>query len=89
MKTKGDVIGIVSSAGTTVAKYSYGAWGKCTLTWASSTIGQINPFRYRGYYDSETGWYYLQSRYYDPTVGRFVNADDLFKKVGGVLKKPL
>ena len=43
----------------------------------ASTIGQSNPYRYRGYwFDSETGFYYLQSRYYDPQMGRFINADD-------------
>ena len=42
---------------------------------AVSTVGQANPFRYRGYYyDSETGYYYLNSRYYDPITGRFLNA---------------
>ena len=41
-------------------------------------IAQINPFRYRSYYyDSETGLYYLNSRYYDPQIGRFINADDI------------
>ena len=40
----------------------------------------VNPFRYRGYYyDTESGLYYLQSRYYDPTTGRFVNANDLIR----------
>ena len=44
----------------------------------ASTIGQLNPIRYRGYYyDTETGFYYLQSRYYDPTVRRFLNPDTL------------
>jgi RHS repeat-associated protein len=42
------------------------------------SLGEINPFRYRGYYyDEDTGWYYLQSRYYDAEVGRFLNADDV------------
>lgn len=42
----------------------------------SATLGAVNPLRYRGYvYDSETGLYYLNSRYYNPTWGRFVNAD--------------
>lgn len=41
-------------------------------------IAEINPFRYRGYYyDIETGLYYLNSRYYDPSTGRFINADGL------------
>ena len=40
-------------------------------------LADVNPFRYRGYYyDSETGYYYLNSRYYDPETGRFLNADD-------------
>lgn len=43
----------------------------------ATSIGNINPFRYRGYYyDVETGFYYLQTRYYDPTICRFINADD-------------
>ena len=42
----------------------------------ADTVGRLNPMRYRGYYyDSETGYYYLQSRYYDPEIGRFINAD--------------
>ena len=42
-----------------------------------NSIGNINPFRYRGYYyDTETGFYYLQTRYYDPTTCRFINADN-------------
>jgi len=51
----------------------------------ASTLGQYNPFRYRGYYyDYETGWYYLQSRYYDPTVARFLNADGIVGANGGI-----
>ena len=76
---QGDIEGIYNANGTLVVSYSYDAWGdilSITGTLAS-TIGEINPFRYRGYYyDTETGWYYLQSRYYDPTVGRFLNADE-------------
>ena len=61
--------------------YQYDAWGNCTATPVSSIganiYAQYNPFRYRGYYyDSELGMYYLQSRYYDPAVGRFINADE-------------
>ena len=41
-----------------------------------NNIANVNPYRYRGYYyDIETGLYYLQSRYYDPETGRFINAD--------------
>ena len=71
--------------GTVVAKYVYDAWGNgkvCnasgTLNTSDSFIGNINPFRYRGYYyDVETGLYYLQTRYYDPQAGRFLNADSV------------
>ena len=52
----------------------------------ADTIGKINPFRYRGYYyDSETGLYYLNSRYYDPVIGRFINADGLVVAGSGML----
>jgi len=75
---QGDVTGIVDSTGTTVVTYSYSAWGEqlsCTGTMAT-TLGALNPLRYRGYvYDQETGLYYLQSRYYNPEIGRFINAD--------------
>ena len=75
---RGDVIAIVNKDAETVAKYSYDAWGVCTISQDSSDCGiaTVNPFRYRGYYyDSEIGLYYLQSRYYNPAVGRFVNED--------------
>ena len=52
----------------------------------ASSLGAANPLRYRGYiYDQETGLYYLQSRYYDPNVGRFLNADGLVSTGQGVL----
>jgi len=75
---QGDVIAITNSSGTVVATYEYDAWGKLVSTAPTSgSIGAINPLRYRGYYyDSETGLYYLQSRYYDPEVCRFINADE-------------
>ena len=62
-----------------VATYTYDAWGNCTITnKTSANIGTINSFRYRGYYqDNETGFYYLQTRYYDPEIRRFINADNL------------
>ncbi len=77
---QGDVVGLMNAAtGNIVAKYSYDAWGNCTVTNASGwTVGNNNPFRYRGYYyDVESGFYYLQSRYYDPAICRFINADGL------------
>ena len=75
---QGDVIGIVDASGTIKAKYKYNAWGEdIDTTAAVSNIETINPLRYRGYYyDSETGLYSLHSRYYDPVVCRFINADE-------------
>ena len=73
---QGDVIRIIDLAGTEVASYVYDAWGNIKDTNGEPTIREINPIRYRGYvYDTETGLYYLQSRYYDPFAGRFLNAD--------------
>ena len=91
---QGDVIGIYSG-GALVAKYEYNAYGQIlSITNASgadisnnaSHIANINPFRYRGYYyDTETGFYYLQSRYYDPVVGRFLNSDVAIGANGGII----
>ena len=73
---QGDVIAIVDKDAQTVARYSYDAWGVCTVTQDSVDIATINPFRYRGYYyDEDITLYYLQSRYYDASVGRFINVD--------------
>ena len=73
---QGDVIRIIDLAGTEVASYVYDAWGNIKDTKGEPTIREINPIRYRGYvYDTETSLYYLQSRYYDPFAGRFLNAD--------------
>ena len=75
---QGDVIAITDSTGSVVARYSYDAWGVCTIESDTTdcNIAEINPYRYRGYYlDREIGMYYLQSRYYDPQIGRFVNGD--------------
>ena len=75
---QGDIIGIVDENGTMVARYRYDAWGACTIVADTSgqNIAENNPYRYRSYFfDSETGFYYLQSRYYDPTTGRFINGD--------------
>ena len=73
--TLGDIIGIRDSSGTQVATYTYDAWGN--ILTKTGSMADINPFRYRGYYyDTETGFYYLQTRYYDPTIRRFINADN-------------
>ena len=76
---QGDVIEILDSNGNSVVQYVYDAWGNCTVsTTSSQTLAQINPFRYRGYfYDVETGLYFLKTRYYDPTIGRFINMDSI------------
>ena len=74
---QGDIIEIVSKDAVAIARYSYDAWGVCTVTQDSIGIATINPFRYRSYYyDEEIELYYLQSRYYDARIGRFINADD-------------
>ena len=76
---QGDVIALAdASTGKLVVTYTYDAWGKLVKLEDSTanSVGTLNPFRYRGYYyDTETSLYYLQSRYYDPEVGRFINAD--------------
>ena len=74
----GDVIALVDTGWNTVVSYAYDSWGKVTAIEGDQDLGKKNPLRYRGYYwDEETGLYYLASRYYDPEVGRFINADDL------------
>ena len=73
---QGDVMYMVDAQGNTVASYEYDPYGG--IDSATGAMAQINPLRYRGYYyDAELGLYYLQSRYYDPVVGRFINADDV------------
>jgi len=75
---QGDVMALLDNTGAKVVEYAYNAWGKPLYTSGSmaSTLGVLNPFRYRGYiYDEETGYYYLRSRYYYPNRCRFINAD--------------
>ena len=79
----GDVIGITDTQGNALVQYEYDEWGKIgsitttNNTGEENTLANINPLRYRGYYyDNETGYYYLQSRYYDANLCRFINADD-------------
>ena len=73
--TLGDIIRIRNSNGAEVAAYSYDAWGN--ILTKTGSMADINSFRYRGYYcDTETGFYYLQSRYYDPSIHMFINSDD-------------
>ena len=71
---QGDVMYLVDASGNEVAAYDYDPYGK--IISATGSMAEINPLRYRGYYyDSETSFYYLQSRYYDPEICRFINAD--------------
>ncbi|MBR3917494.1 MAG: RHS repeat-associated core domain-containing protein [Clostridia bacterium] len=83
---QGDVTAILDENGNVVAEYLYDAWGKCTITYDPIGIGEINPIRYRSYYyDTETGLYYLNSRYYDPNTGRFINADIVITTKQGII----
>ena len=89
---QGDITGIYSgSTGTLLVSYTYDAWGKVTATnvagtTESATVLARNPYLYRGYrYDVETGLYYLNSRYYDPEIGRFINADGTVSTEQGIL----
>ena len=80
---QGDVVGIYNGSGNLVASYTYDVWGAPELT-SDNAIATLNPLRYRGYfYDEETGFYYLQSRYYNPEVGRFINADGYVQTPNG------
>ena len=75
---QGDILKIFNGNGTLYAEYGYDAWGKCTIKTNVSGIAAINPFRYRGYYyDEEISLYYLNARYYDPEIGRFISADSI------------
>lgn len=78
----GDVISITDAQGNEIAQYEYDAWGGIASIFSPHNsesevaLANVNPIRYRGYYcDTKTGYYYLQSRYYDPSICRFINAD--------------
>ena len=75
---QGDVVAIIDADGNVKVEYTYDAWGKILSISGpmADTLGAGNPLTYRGYvYDAETDLYYLESRYYDPAVVRFFNAD--------------
>ena len=80
---QGNIVALIDTNGAKVAEYVYDAWGNHAVVDSSgndieSGIGALNPFRYRGYYyDTETGLYYLKTRYYDPEVGRFISRDSV------------
>ena len=92
---RGDIVGIMNADGYKVVSYSYDAWGvpyapvystDSVVSAADKANAELNPFRYRGYYyDSETGYYYLQTRYYNPEWGRFINADGYINANGDIL----
>lgn len=83
LQLQGDVVSVENSE-LTIASYAYDAWGNMTAI--SGTYAELNPLRYRGYvYDQELGLYYLGSRYYDPAVGRFINADSVNSTGQGLL----
>lgn len=89
-----DIIGLLDSSLNLVANYTYDSWGNVisvtdvngkAITDANH-IGKLNPFRYKGYYyDTDTGLYYLQSRYYNPEWGRFLNADSILDTQQGLI----
>jgi RHS repeat-associated protein len=82
---QGDVIELVDINGNSVVKYKYDAWGNI-ISQTGGSLADINPYRYRGYrFDVETGLYYLQSRYYDPAIGRFISSDGLLGETGNLL----
>ena len=85
---RNDVLAILNASGEVVVEYSYDPWGNILAVTGTlaSTLGADNPFRYRGYYyDTETGFYYVSSRYYDPEVGRYLNADGYVSTGQGIL----
>ena len=81
---QGDVMNLVDGSGNVVATYDYDPYGKVITS--TGSMAETNPLRYRGYYyDTESGLYYLQSRYYDPAIGRFINADSYSSTGQGIL----
>lgn len=92
--SRGDIVGIYNGAGELKAHYEYDAWGNVVSITDNNGnaitnpnhIGNLNPFRYRSYYqDTETGLYYLMSRYYDSVTHRFINADGYFQAGTSIL----
>ena len=84
LNLQGDVVKLVTESGAVAASYEYDAWGN--ILSSSGSKAEINPLRYRGYYyDTETGFYYLQSRYYDPVTHRFINADSYSSTGQGII----
>ena len=85
---QGDIEKIVNSQGNVVVDYTYDVWGRVldVIDNSGINLSELNPYRYRGYvYDAETGLYYVNSRYYDPQTGRYINIDDSFQYGDDVL----
>ena len=87
---QGDIVAVYNSAGTKLVTYDYyDAWGNYTVSYSNSgatTGAQYNPFKYRGYYyDADLGMYYLQSRYYDAKICRFISADSYISTGQGII----
>ena len=91
---QGDITGIYNEEYELIATYEYDSYGKVlsikdangnSIT-DQNHIANRNPFRYRSYYyDTETKLYYLNSRYYNPEWGRFLNADNYVSTDTGLL----
>ena len=86
----GNINAVIDSAGTTLVSYAYGDFGAVTETIADSDearlVAKVNPFKFKGYFfDNETGFYYLKSRYYSPELGRFISADGEIGQVGDTM----
>ncbi len=73
----GDIVNILDTAGNILVTYAYDVWGNVTIITGDETLADINPIRYRGYYfDRESGLYYLNTRYYNSEIGRFMSLDE-------------
>ena len=88
---QGDVVALYNNSGTKLISYTYDAWGnilsKTSHNGGSSTRAWLNPILYRGYYyDSDISLYVLGTRYYDPAIGRFINADSVMSGASGSLQ---
>lgn len=86
----GNVISMTDSSGHSIATYNYDAWGNITSKWGTTGTGSeivdLNPFRYSGdWYDNEIGKYFLNARYYDSQIGRFLSKDPITMTVGHAL----
>ena len=88
---QGDIVAIYNASGTKLVSYVYDAWGNFSIDYHNGTTAATapqNPFTYRSYYfDTDLGFYYLNSRYYDANTGRFISADEYLTSAQTVIKK--